>query len=76
MWVGSVTPKYVNYIMRALEQIGNICYSYIKVGLGNLGGAVLPALCVGNIVHPKNIRRIHCSSQHYSLRFLLIRDIS
>ena len=55
-----------------------MCYKYIvlrtnwdysfnihtpKLNLEKLGGVILMALCVGIIVHPKNIRRKYCSSQ-------------
>ena len=39
--------------------------SYIHAKFGDLGGVVLLALCVGIIVHPKNIRMNQCSSHDY-----------
>ena len=53
-----------------------VYYSYIHASLGNLSGVILLALCVGLIVHPKNICRIHCSSQYYSQNLLLIKELS
>ena len=45
-------------------------YSYIEVEPRNLGGVMLPALCVGVIIHPKNIRMKHCSSHYLSPKIL------
>ena len=47
----------------------SVYYLYNHVELGKLGGVILPALCIGIIMHPSNISSTHCSSQYYSLKY-------
>ena len=44
------------------EGVRYVYYSYIRVQLEHLGGVVFPSLCIGIMVHPRNICRKHCST--------------
>ena len=58
MWVGSMTPEYVNYIKWAPRTKWEYSFTiYTLAELGNLGEVILPALHACFIVHPKNICR-------------------
>jgi len=46
--------------------------SYIHAELGNTGGVILLALCIGITIHPNNSHMKHISSQYYSLEKLSI----
>ena len=55
-----MTLEYVNSTPWTLNKVRiSVCYSYIQAKLGNLGGYILSALCVGIIIRPDNICRKH-----------------
>ena len=78
MWVGSMTLEYCElYFVGSSNNLWKfVDCSYIHVELGNLGGVILPALHVGNIVRPMSTRKRHCSFHCYSLKSVLIDALS
>ena len=78
MWIVSMTPEYVNYIMWVSQN--DVKYSFImytvRLTFENLGGVILPAVFIKIIIHPITIHKTQCSSQHYSLKILLIATYS
>lgn len=56
--VSFMNLEYVDYVFVRFANPIRICiyYSYIQLTLGKLGGATLPTLFIGNIVHHGTIR--------------------
>ena len=54
----------------------SVYFTYNQTKLENLDGVRHPTLCVGIIVHPRNICKKHCSSQYYSMKILFIATLS
>ena len=82
-----IEPPYIGdcivHIVQSINHVGSsnkmgifVYYSYIQTKLGNLGGVILPTLCIGIIIHPKNIHGKHYSSCYYSLRNSYIHSIT
>ena len=65
------------YSMGLSNKLGmSIYYSHIQAKLGNLGGVILSALCVGITVHPRYIHMKHYLSPYCSFEILLIIERS
>ena len=54
------------YYTSPLSKNDNICLLFINLSWhGDLGEVILPAICAGMIVHPRNIIKKQCSSHQY-----------